>query len=102
MSEEETEIRTLIERWAVAVHEGDTDAVLGDHAEDIVMFDVPPPADASRRRPRDRRLPSRLARLLHLAARRGSWNTIRTTGYGSPWGCAAHVIARRVVRSAAG
>jgi ketosteroid isomerase-like protein len=48
MSDEETEIRTLIERWAVAVHEGDIEAVLADHAEDIVMFDVPPPADGVR------------------------------------------------------
>ena len=32
-------------RWAEAVHAGDLDTVLADHAEDIVMFDVPPPAD---------------------------------------------------------
>src|SRR5204862_3456271 len=30
-------------RWAAAVHRGDLDAVLADHAEDIVMYDVPPP-----------------------------------------------------------
>ncbi|MCP3802229.1 SgcJ/EcaC family oxidoreductase [Allokutzneria sp. A3M-2-11 16] len=41
----EQEIRTLIERWAVAVHEGDLDGVLADHTDDIVMFDVPPPYD---------------------------------------------------------
>jgi uncharacterized protein (TIGR02246 family) len=40
---DEGEIRTLIERWARAVHAGDMDGVLADHAEDIVMFDVPPP-----------------------------------------------------------
>jgi ketosteroid isomerase-like protein len=39
----ETEIRTLIERWAMAVHAGDLDGVLADHSEDIQMFDVPPP-----------------------------------------------------------
>jgi uncharacterized protein (TIGR02246 family) len=39
----ETEIRALIERWAAAVRAGDLDAVLAGHAEDIVMFDVPPP-----------------------------------------------------------
>jgi uncharacterized protein (TIGR02246 family) len=39
------EIRTLIERWAEAVHSADMDGVLADHAEDIVMFDVPPPDD---------------------------------------------------------
>jgi uncharacterized protein (TIGR02246 family) len=40
-----TRVRTLIERWATAVHAGDLDAVLADHAADIVMFDVPPPED---------------------------------------------------------
>ncbi len=45
---DEREIRALIERWAAAVHEGDLDAVLADHAEDIVMFDVPPPDDGVR------------------------------------------------------
>ena len=47
MSGEQTndqeQIRGLIERWATAVHTGDLPAVLADHAEDIVMFDVPPP-----------------------------------------------------------
>ena len=38
----------MIERWASAVHDGDLDAVLADHAEDIVMFDVPPPYDGLR------------------------------------------------------
>jgi uncharacterized protein (TIGR02246 family) len=41
-------IRELVERWARAVHEGDLDAVLADHAADIVMFDVPPPDDGIR------------------------------------------------------
>ncbi len=40
---DEQQIRDLIERWAVAVHAGDMDAVLADHAPEIVMFDVPPP-----------------------------------------------------------
>jgi uncharacterized protein (TIGR02246 family) len=43
MGDNETEIRNLIERWAAAVHAGDLDAVLDGHADDIVMFDVPPP-----------------------------------------------------------
>jgi uncharacterized protein (TIGR02246 family) len=43
MTEDEAEIRALIERWAAAVHIGDLDGVLVDHADDIVMFDVPPP-----------------------------------------------------------
>ena len=42
------EIRDLIERWADAVHSGDMDGVLADHADDIVMFDVPPPYDGVR------------------------------------------------------
>jgi uncharacterized protein (TIGR02246 family) len=41
-------IRTLIENWAAAVHRGDLDAVLRDHADDIVMFDVPPPQEGVR------------------------------------------------------
>jgi uncharacterized protein (TIGR02246 family) len=45
MSNEESEIRALIERWANAVHAGDMDGVLADHAEDMVMFDVPPPSE---------------------------------------------------------
>lgn len=43
-----TQIRTLIERWAKAVHDGDMDGVLADHTDDIVMFDVPPPDDGVR------------------------------------------------------
>lgn len=45
---DETQIRHLIEEWAKAVHEGDLDAVLANHADDIVMFDVPPPEDGVR------------------------------------------------------
>ena len=41
--DDESQVRTLIERWATAVHGGDLPAVLADHADDIVMFDVPPP-----------------------------------------------------------
>ena len=44
----EQEIRQLIVRWAEAVHAGDLDGVLDDHAEDIVMFDVPPPEEGVR------------------------------------------------------
>jgi uncharacterized protein (TIGR02246 family) len=40
---DEQQIRELIERWAIAVHDGDLPAVLDGHAPDIVMFDVPPP-----------------------------------------------------------
>ena len=48
MPDDESEIRELVERWATAVHAGDLDTVLADHAEDIVMFDVPPPHDGVR------------------------------------------------------
>jgi uncharacterized protein (TIGR02246 family) len=48
MPDDEQQIRTLIERWAAAVHRGDLDAVLADHADDIVMFDVPPPHEGVR------------------------------------------------------
>jgi uncharacterized protein (TIGR02246 family) len=46
--DDEQEIRTLVERWAAAVHAGDMDGVLADHAGDVVMFDVPPPHDGVR------------------------------------------------------
>lgn len=45
---DEDAVRGLIVRWAEAVHAGDLDAVLADHADDIVMFDVPPPHDGVR------------------------------------------------------
>jgi uncharacterized protein (TIGR02246 family) len=43
VTDDEQAIRDLIRRWAAVVHAGDLDGVLADHAEDIVMFDVPPP-----------------------------------------------------------
>jgi uncharacterized protein (TIGR02246 family) len=46
--DDEQQIRSLVERWAVAVHRGDMDGVLVDHAQDIVMFDVPPPYEGVR------------------------------------------------------
>lgn len=45
---DEAQIRTLIETWARAAHEGDLDAVLADHDPQIVMFDVPPPFRGAR------------------------------------------------------
>jgi uncharacterized protein (TIGR02246 family) len=44
----EQEVRALFERWTAAVHAGDLATVLADHADDIVMFDVPPPDDGVR------------------------------------------------------
>ena len=43
MSEDEKQIRNLITRWADAVHRGDLETVLADHAEDLVLYYVPPP-----------------------------------------------------------
>ena len=48
MADDQEQIQTLIENWAEAVHAGDLDVVLADHASDIVMFDVPPPYDGVR------------------------------------------------------
>jgi ketosteroid isomerase-like protein len=48
MSDDDAAIRDLVTRWAGAVHGGDLDGVLADHADDIVVFDVPPPDDGVR------------------------------------------------------
>jgi uncharacterized protein (TIGR02246 family) len=48
MTDEQKQIRALIAQWAAAVHSGDMDGVLADHADDIVMFDVPPPQEGVR------------------------------------------------------
>ena len=48
MTDDQREIEDLINRWAAAVHAGDLEQVLEDHADDIVMFDVPPPNDGVR------------------------------------------------------
>jgi uncharacterized protein (TIGR02246 family) len=48
MPDDIRQIRTLIEQWAAAVHRGDLDTVLADHADDIVMYDVPPPYEGVR------------------------------------------------------
>lgn len=47
-STNESQIRSLIENWANAVHTGDMDTVLKQHDPDIVMFDVPPPYEGIR------------------------------------------------------
>jgi uncharacterized protein (TIGR02246 family) len=48
MTDDQNEIREMIEQWAAAVHRGDLTTVLRDHADDIVMFDVPPPQEGVR------------------------------------------------------
>lgn len=45
---DENEIRDFLHRWAEAVHAGDLETVLVRHANDIVMFDVPPPEEGVR------------------------------------------------------
>ncbi|SCL60424.1 conserved hypothetical protein [Micromonospora eburnea] len=46
--EDEKLVGDLIERWAAAIRNGDLVGVLADHAENIVMFDVPPPQEGVR------------------------------------------------------
>ncbi|MGI5281799.1 YybH family protein [Nonomuraea polychroma] len=48
MTTDEERIRELIEGWAAAVHAGDLQRVVADHADDIVMYDVPPPYEGVR------------------------------------------------------
>ena len=42
---DEVAIRTLIHDWASAVRRQDMEAICRDHAQHIVMFDVPPPLE---------------------------------------------------------
>jgi ketosteroid isomerase-like protein len=42
-ADDAAQIRRQIEAWAQAVRRRDMDGILRDHADDIVMFDVPPP-----------------------------------------------------------
>lgn len=48
MTDNEVEIRELIERWVRAVDGCDLAGVLADHSDDVVMFDVPPPYEGVR------------------------------------------------------
>jgi uncharacterized protein (TIGR02246 family) len=40
---DEQEIRDLLERWSKAVRDQDHPGIRADHADDMLMFDVPPP-----------------------------------------------------------
>jgi ketosteroid isomerase-like protein len=42
-SQDEMEIRALIERWVAAVRAEDREAIRAEHDSEILMFDVPPP-----------------------------------------------------------
>ena len=46
MTSNETEIREIIRNWAAAVRNKNIDAILAHHADDIVMYDVPPPFES--------------------------------------------------------
>jgi uncharacterized protein (TIGR02246 family) len=48
MDSDEQQIRALVERWVQAIKAGDLDAVVADHADDVLMFDVPPPGEGVR------------------------------------------------------
>lgn len=44
--DDEAAIRAVLERWAAAVRAGDMEAILADHSDDIVMYDVPLPLES--------------------------------------------------------
>lgn len=48
MTDNETEIRGVIETWVAAIQTGDLAGVRANHTDDIVMFDVQPPFDGVR------------------------------------------------------
>lgn len=48
MGDDEREITDVIHTWASAVRARDLEGVLSAHAEDVVMFDVPPPDNGVR------------------------------------------------------
>jgi ketosteroid isomerase-like protein len=48
MTDDEAEIRGIIERWTAAIQTCDHAGVQADHTDDLVMFDVPPPYDGVR------------------------------------------------------
>jgi uncharacterized protein (TIGR02246 family) len=43
MTQNETEVRHIVEDWAQAVRNRDKQGILARHTDDFVMFDVPPP-----------------------------------------------------------
>jgi len=43
---DETQIRTMIENWAQAVRAQDLERVLAQHADDVLLFDVPLPVQS--------------------------------------------------------
>ncbi len=45
-STDEAEIRDLVESWTKAVRAKDLAGIMANHSPDILMFDVPPPAQS--------------------------------------------------------
>src|SRR5258707_6094177 len=45
-STDEAEIRDLVESWARAVRTRNLDGIMANHSPEILMFDVPPPAQS--------------------------------------------------------
>ena len=45
-STDEAQIRNLVEDWARAVRSKNIDGILANHSPEILMFDVPPPAQS--------------------------------------------------------
>jgi uncharacterized protein (TIGR02246 family) len=45
---DEQQIRALIESWAAAIDRSELDGAVADRADDVVMFDVPPPHEGIR------------------------------------------------------
>jgi ketosteroid isomerase-like protein len=45
-STDEAEIRDLVESWARAVRTKNLDGIMANHSPEILMFDVPPPAQS--------------------------------------------------------
>lgn len=43
---DEAEIRLLVDQWAAAVRAYDVPGIVKDHAQDILMFDLPGPTQA--------------------------------------------------------
>ncbi|HSW87968.1 MAG TPA: nuclear transport factor 2 family protein [Candidatus Saccharimonadales bacterium] len=43
MPDDKSQIKEIIENWTKAVQDEDINRILSHHAENIVMFDVPPP-----------------------------------------------------------
>jgi uncharacterized protein (TIGR02246 family) len=45
---DEQQIRSLVEAWTTAVDRGELEGAIAGRADDVVMFDVPPPHDGIR------------------------------------------------------